>query len=149
MFSYNQEGKEGKVNIEQIAAKGVVERILFLWYANVERAQRNNGKECPFRQNGNKYALSQLDEKGWKAPAPTMKQPLLEEQYEAQRIYRKEPAPEYSVPERGQRKPLCAAASVLDPQYQGNVSGNVLLGHLFCQHGIDAAGGFSAGKKQY
>jgi len=49
MFLYNQEGKEGKVNIEQIAAKGVVESILFLWYANVERVQRNNGKECRFR----------------------------------------------------------------------------------------------------
>ena len=52
MFLYNQEGKEGKVNIEQIAAKGDVETNFFLCYANVERVQRNNGKECRFREKG-------------------------------------------------------------------------------------------------
>ena len=48
MLSYNQEGKEGKVNIEQIAAKGDVERETILWYANGERVQRKNGKDCRF-----------------------------------------------------------------------------------------------------
>ena len=42
MLSYNQEEKEGMVNIEQIDAKVDVERKTFLWYANGERVQRKN-----------------------------------------------------------------------------------------------------------
>jgi len=49
MFPLNQEGKEGKVNIEQIGAKGDVERRIILCYANVETVQRKNGKGWPFR----------------------------------------------------------------------------------------------------
>jgi hypothetical protein len=52
MLSYNQEEKEGMVNIEQIDAKVDVERETFLWYANGERVQRKNRKDCCFRQNG-------------------------------------------------------------------------------------------------
>ena len=37
MLSDNQEGKAGKVNTEQNAAKGDVEKKDILWYPNVER----------------------------------------------------------------------------------------------------------------